>query len=41
MSVGGVMPGMHDQGNSFTATLAQLVPMVLGMGVAIVISLAE
>lgn len=41
MSVGGVMPSMHDQGSSFISTLSQLVPMVLGMGVAVVISLAE
>lgn len=41
MSVGGVMPSMHDQGSSLTSTLSQLVPLVLGMGVAVVISLAE
>ncbi|KAG0620293.1 hypothetical protein M758_4G205100 [Ceratodon purpureus] len=41
MSVGGVMPSMHDQGSSLTSTLSQLVPMVFGMGVAVVISLAE
>jgi len=41
MSVGGVMPSMHDQGSSLTSTLSQLVPMVFGMAVAVVISLAE
>lgn len=41
MSVGGVMPSMHGQGSSLTSTLSQLVPMVFGMGVAVVISLAE
>jgi len=41
MSVGGVMPSMHEQGSSFVSTLSQLVPLVLGMGVAVVISLAE
>lgn len=41
MSVGGVMPSMHDQGNSLSSTLAQLVPMILGMGIAVVISLSE
>jgi len=41
MSVGGVMPSMHDQGNSLTSTLAQLVPMILGMGITVVISLSE
>lgn len=41
MSIGGVMPSMHDQGNSLSSTLAQLVPMILGMGIAVVISLSE
>lgn len=41
MSVGGVMPSMHGQGSSLTSTLSQLAPMVFGMGVAVVISLAE
>ena len=41
MSAVGVMPSMHDQGSSFVSTVSQLVPMVLGMGVAVVISLAE
>ena len=35
------MPSMHDQGSSLTSTLSQLVPMVFGMSVAVVISLAE
>lgn len=41
ISVAGVMPDMHTQGNSLSTTLWQLTSMILGMGVAVVIALAE
>ncbi|CAM6101273.1 unnamed protein product [Calypogeia fissa] len=41
IAVGAVMPDMHSQGNSLRTTLSQLAALSLGMGAAILISLAE
>lgn len=41
ISVGAVMPDMHSQGSNLRTTASQLASLSLGMGAAILISLAE